>query len=40
MNGFLIALFKRDMLLAFRSRGDLLNPLMFFCTAGQFKEGL
>jgi heme exporter protein B len=24
------ALFKRDMLLAFRSRGDLLNPLMFF----------
>ncbi|MEH6345887.1 MAG: heme exporter protein CcmB [Bermanella sp.] len=30
MNSFLIALFKRDMLLAFRSRGDLLNPLMFF----------
>ncbi len=24
------ALFKRDLLLAFRSRGDLLNPLMFF----------
>lgn len=26
----LSALFKRDLLLAFRSRGDLLNPLMFF----------
>ncbi len=26
----LIALLKRDLLLAFRSRGDLLNPLMFF----------
>lgn len=24
------ALFKRDMLLAFRSRGDIMNPLMFF----------
>ena len=30
MNGSMKALFKRDMLLAFRSRGDLLNPLMFF----------
>ena len=30
MNGPMKALFKRDMLLAFRSRGDLLNPLMFF----------
>ncbi|MEY8263107.1 MAG: heme exporter protein CcmB [Bermanella sp.] len=26
----LMALLKRDLLLAFRSRGDLLNPLMFF----------
>ena len=26
----LIALFKRDLLIAFRNRGELLNPLMFF----------
>ncbi len=29
-NPMVMALLKRDLLIAFRSRGDLLNPLMFF----------
>jgi len=30
MNASLMALLKRDLLIAFRNRGELLNPLMFF----------